>query len=70
MQDFDTFTSALEAFATCEPVLIALDFDGTLAPLVDDPEDSRMLPEAEEALLGLTALPGGECGPGVGASNR
>jgi trehalose 6-phosphate phosphatase len=58
MQDFDTFTSALEAFATCEPVLIALDFDGTLAPLVDDPEDSRMLPEAEEALLGLTALPG------------
>ena len=38
--------------------MIALDFDGTLAPLVDDPEDSRMLPEARSALEALTRLDG------------
>lgn len=31
-------------------VLLALDFDGTLAPIVDDPEDSRMHDGAAEAL--------------------
>ncbi|WP_250446957.1 trehalose-phosphatase [Actinotalea sp. C106] len=31
-------------------VLLALDFDGTLAPLVDDPDASRALPEAVVAL--------------------
>ncbi|GIG35429.1 trehalose-phosphatase [Cellulomonas pakistanensis] len=39
------------------PVLVALDFDGTLAPLQDDPEASRVLPEAVEALRGLAARP-------------
>jgi hypothetical protein len=39
-------TSALAAFASRETILIALDFDGTLAPLVDDPEDSRMIAPA------------------------
>jgi trehalose-phosphatase len=39
------------------PVLLALDFDGTLAPLQDDPEDSRVLPEAVTALAGLGAQP-------------
>lgn len=33
--------------------LIAMDFDGTLAPIVDDPEASRMLPAAAEALASL-----------------
>lgn len=33
--------------------LVVLDFDGTLAPIVDDPQDSRMLPAAAEALAAL-----------------
>jgi len=49
---------ALESFAEHSPLLIALDFDGTLAPLVDDPEDSRMIPEARAALEALTPLAG------------
>ena len=51
-------TSALRAFASRETILIALDFDGTLAPLVDDPEDSRMIAPARQALEKLTALSG------------
>ena len=43
------------AAATAAPdsVLVALDFDGTLAPIVDDPETSAMHPEAADALAGL-----------------
>ena len=48
---------ALERCVTTSPLLIALDFDGTLAPLVDDPEQSRMIPEARAALDALTQLP-------------
>ena len=51
-------TSALTAFASLETILIALDFDGTLAPLVDDPEASRMIAPARRALEKLTALSG------------
>jgi trehalose 6-phosphate phosphatase len=36
--------------------VIALDFDGTLAPIVDDPADARALPEAAGALAGLAPL--------------
>jgi len=39
------------------PLLVALDFDGTLAPLVDDPDDSRMLPAAAEALALIAGVP-------------
>jgi trehalose-phosphatase len=39
------------------PLLVALDFDGTLAPLVDDPDDSRMLPPAAEALALIAGVP-------------
>ena len=49
---------ALASFATSPRPLIALDFDGTLAPLGDDPALSRMIPEARGALEALTALPG------------
>lgn len=35
--------------------LITTDFDGTLAPLMPDPEDSRPLPGAIEALTALTS---------------
>jgi len=47
-------TSALTAFASQEEILIALDFDGTLAPLADDPEASRMIAPARQALERLT----------------
>lgn len=39
-------------------ILVALDFDGTLAPLQDDPETSRMLPESREAVDALTDIDG------------
>ncbi|NMM30090.1 MAG: trehalose-phosphatase, partial [Cellulomonas sp.] len=34
------------------PLLVALDFDGTLAPLVDDPSASRARPGATAARVG------------------
>lgn len=49
---------ALVALSHVDSVLVALDFDGTLAPLVDDPEKSRMLPAARGALISLTHTPG------------
>lgn len=45
------FVSA--AAADPSKVLLALDFDGTLAPIVDDPEDSRMHDGAAAALARL-----------------
>ncbi len=48
----------LDRLAAAPRLLVALDFDGTLAPLVDDPAAARALPAAREALLGLHALPG------------
>ncbi|MBB1483402.1 trehalose-phosphatase [Tessaracoccus sp. MC1865] len=39
-------------------VLLALDFDGTLAPIVDDPEDSRMHDGAAQALARLGGVLG------------
>lgn len=38
--------------------LIALDFDGTLAPIVDDPAQARALPSAISALASLAPLVG------------
>jgi len=53
--------SALEAAlahaAEADTLLVALDFDGTLAPFTDDPADSRALPEAQAALEDLLELP-------------
>ena len=48
-------TEVLSAFASEDTILIALDFDGTLAPLVDDPEESRMIAPAREVLEKLTS---------------
>src|SRR5215472_17722507 len=41
-----------------ERALIALDFDGTLAPIVPDPEQSRTLPAALIALQALSRAVG------------
>ncbi|WP_193071232.1 trehalose-phosphatase [Brevibacterium sp. FME37] len=55
------YTSAaaldLEQATKAESVLIALDFDGVLAPLQDNPELSRMLPESAQAIIALSLLP-------------
>lgn len=38
-------------------LLVALDFDGTLAPEVDVPDDARAIPEARQAVLRLLQVP-------------
>ncbi|MEZ0165303.1 trehalose-phosphatase [Kineococcus sp. LSe6-4] len=47
--------AALERFAARGRVLVALDFDGVLAPIVDEPSAARPLPEAVTALERLVA---------------
>ena len=47
----------LADLATTERLLVALDFDGTLAPLADEPMSVRALPAAGDAVLALAALP-------------
>jgi trehalose 6-phosphate phosphatase len=49
---------ALGALAGASRLLVALDFDGTLAPVVDEPAKARALPEARAAVDRLSALPG------------
>ena len=48
---------ALARLAGTPELLVALDFDGTLAPEVDVPDDARALPEAHDAVLALLELP-------------
>src|ERR1700712_482161 len=48
---------SLHELARVKRLLVALDFDGTLAAEVDDPEKARALPEARAAVLALLALP-------------
>lgn len=50
-------SDALAELARVDSLLVALDFDGTLAPLVDDPAAARATPEAREAILALRELP-------------
>jgi trehalose 6-phosphate phosphatase len=49
--------AAIAAVAGTEHLLVALDFDGTLSPLVDSPMDARMLPVARAAVDALAAAP-------------
>jgi trehalose 6-phosphate phosphatase len=49
---------ALREIARVKRLLVALDFDGTLAPEVDDPEKARAIPEARAAVFTLLELPG------------
>ena len=48
---------ALDALAATPVLLVALDFDGTLAPTVDDPDAARAIPEARAAVVALAGLP-------------
>lgn len=57
-QGNDPLDKALSDLALHPQVLVALDFDGTLAPLQDDPENSRMLPESRDAVDALTGIDG------------
>ncbi|KJL43465.1 trehalose-phosphatase [Microbacterium trichothecenolyticum] len=48
---------AIDKLAASDRLLVALDFDGTLSPLEDEPMDARMLPAAREAVDALVATP-------------
>jgi trehalose-phosphatase len=48
---------AVAADPAARPLLVALDFDGTLAPLRDDPSTSRIAPGGEAVLARLAAAP-------------
>lgn len=54
----EPLVGALRELARVKRLLVALDFDGTLAPEVDDPEKARALPEARAAVLRLLRMPG------------
>ena len=56
-EDLRTALAGLARDTSRRPLLVALDFDGTLAPLVDDPGDSRMLLPAGEALALIVGVP-------------
>jgi trehalose 6-phosphate phosphatase len=53
----DELKRALDAAAEVPRLLIACDFDGTLAPIVNEPADARPLPASADALAGLAELP-------------
>ena len=50
--------TALEGFSMRPSLLIALDFDGVLAPIVAVPEEARALPQSREHLASLVGSPG------------
>jgi trehalose 6-phosphate phosphatase len=50
--------AALARLARVPELLVALDFDGTLAPIVDLPGEARALPRARAAILRLLDAPG------------
>ncbi|MEO3758377.1 trehalose-phosphatase [Mycobacterium sp. B14F4] len=53
----DDLLRALDAAAAAPRLLVTADFDGTLAPIVNNPADARPLPEAAHALVALAELP-------------
>jgi trehalose 6-phosphate phosphatase len=48
---------AIRRIAQTEHLLVALDFDGTISPIVDRAHDARPLPRSAVAFAGLAALP-------------
>ncbi|WP_421742137.1 trehalose-phosphatase [Cellulomonas sp.] len=57
-EDLAAALGTLAADPSRRPLLVALDFDGTLAPLQDDPSASRILPDGVDALERLAGTPG------------
>jgi trehalose 6-phosphate phosphatase len=53
----EDLTAALDSAAATARLLVTSDFDGTLAPIVNNPADARPLPAAATALVGLADLP-------------
>ena len=51
-------TAEIESLAQAEQLLVAMDFDGTMAPFTSDPMASRPEPGALEALTELAGLAG------------
>ncbi|MFJ6679192.1 trehalose-phosphatase [Microbacterium sp. NPDC091382] len=49
--------SDIATIARAETLLVALDFDGTLSPLVDEPMSARMAPSARAAVDALVRAP-------------
>ncbi|MFT4212404.1 MAG: trehalose-phosphatase [Microbacterium sp.] len=49
--------ACVERLARTPRLLVALDFDGTLAPLADRPMTARMTPAAKDAVTALVATP-------------
>ena len=50
--------AALAEVSETQRLLVATDFDGCLAPIVDDPAMARPIPESMEALRSLAVTPG------------
>lgn len=50
-------STALDAVARVPRLLVTSDFDGTLAPIVNNPAYARPLPAAADALVALAGLP-------------
>ncbi|GAA3210812.1 trehalose-phosphatase [Microbacterium terregens] len=57
LDDPTAIEEALRRSAASDRLLVALDFDGTLAPLEDEPMNARALPEAAAAVAALAATP-------------
>ena len=53
----DDLHRALSTVARVARLLVASDFDGTVAPIVSNPSDARPIPAAADALADLAALP-------------
>ena len=57
----DDLDLALEAIARVPILLVATDYDGTLSPIVDNPDDAQPIRESIIALRALAQLSGTHC---------
>lgn len=55
--DRDQAKLPIEQLAEARHLLVCVDYDGTISPIVSDPQAARPLPEAVKALEALTSLP-------------
>lgn len=51
----DIALAAIAEHASHRPILVITDFDGTLSPIVSEPDDARVVPQARRALERLQA---------------